>query len=519
LASDRAEEHYKRGLSLRRLNQFDQALEAFNAAVALDPAFAEAHNARGIVLASVGRAQDALVCFDRALEIKPDYAECCNNRGIVLQELGRLDAALDSFDDALALKPDNARVHNNRGTVLSELQRWDDSVTAYERAIALDPSYAEAFYNRGLVLHDLRHLGDALASFDKAIALRGDYVQAHHNRGAVLQDLLLPEEAIGAYAAAIRLSPDDADPPAESYANQAYCYLQMGRFEDGWRLHEWRKKLPRPIGNRSFTQPLWLGREDLSGKALFVHWEQGFGDTIQFCRYAKLLTSMGAHVTMSVQDPLYRLLSQFRPDLDIIREAEVAEQFDYHCPMMSLPLALRTTLQTIPATQRYISSDPTLRQRWEGRLPAPTRPRIGLAWSGSAAHKNDRNRSVALDLLAPLFSADANWISLQYGAGSSPHPKLQRFAGLLQDFADTAAVIDCLDLVITVDTSVAHLAGAMGKPAFVLLPFNSDWRWLLEHHDSPWYPSIRLFRQRRAESWASVILRVGEAVVKFIEHG
>jgi tetratricopeptide (TPR) repeat protein len=516
LSTESAEDHYKRGLSLRRLNQFDQALEAFDTAIALDPALAEAHNARGITLAGLGQAKDALTSFDRALAIKPDYAECWNNRGIILQELGEFNAALASFDQALALKPDSARVHNNRGTVLGELQRWNDSVTAYEKAVALDPSYAEAFYNRGLALHDLCRLEDALLSFDKAIALRGDYAQAHHNRGAVLQDLLLPDEAIRAYAAAIRHNPGGVEFHAESYANQAYCYLQIGHFEDGWRLHEWRKRLPRPVGHRSFAQPLWLGSEDLSNKTLFVHWEQGYGDTIQFCRYGRLLEATGARVIMSVQDPLYRLLTQLQPQIEILREAEVPQRFDYHCPMMSLPLALRTTPQTIPVTPRYLSSDPSLRESFEVRLPARTRPRIGIAWSGSAAHKNDRNRSIDPDVLAPLFAADAQWVSLQYNAES--HPKLHSLAGPWRDLADTAAVIDSLDLVVTVDTSVAHLAGAMGKPAFVLLPFNSDWRWLLQRDDSPWYPSLRLFRQNYAESWESVIPRVGEAIRKFIDR-
>jgi tetratricopeptide (TPR) repeat protein len=514
LAAETAEGHYKRGVSLRSLNEFERALEAFDAAIALDQSFAEAHNARGIALACVGRALEALAAFDHALEIKSDYAECSNNRGIVLQELNRFDAALASFDEALVLKPDDARVHNNRGTVLAELQRWGDSIAAYERAIALNPAYAEAFYNRGLALHDLGRFEEALTSFDEAIALRDDYAQAHHNRGAVLQDMLRPKEAIDAYAKAIHFNPDRA----ESYANQAYCYLQLGRFDDGWRKHEWRKKLPIPIGDRAFSQPLWLGDEDLSNKTVFVHWEQGYGDTIQFCRYGRLVESLGARVVMSVQDPLYRLLSQLRPQIEMLRAAEVPQHFDYHCPMMSLPLAMRTTVQTIPATPRYLTADPELRKGFEARLPAPTRPRVGIAWSGSATHKNDRNRSIDPDLLAPLFSADAEWISLQYDAGAPPHPKLRYATDHWQDFADTAAVIDCVDVVVTVDTSVAHLAGAMGKPVFILLPFNSDWRWLLQREDSPWYPSARLFRQKQNESWGDVILRAHAALLQLIHQ-
>jgi len=503
-----AQLHYERGLSLQRSGDPVQAMRAFDAAIAINPGFAEAHNSLGIALASLGRHEDALVSFDRALTLKPDYAEGHNNRGIVLQELGRLDAALASFDQAIALKPDNARAHNNRGTALNELRRPGDALIGYETAIALDPAYAAAFYNRGVALHDLGRFDEALASFDRAIALRPDYAEAHHNRGAVLQDMLCLDEAIGAYAAAIRIHPERA----ESYANQAYCYLQTSRFEEGWRLHEWRKQLPVPVGNRTFPRPLWIGREDISNRTLFVHSEQGFGDTIQFCRYGRLLKALGANVVMSVQEPLQRLLAQLRPEIDIIGQGETPAHFDYHCPMMSLPLALATTLTTIPAEPRYLVADAGLRENWEARLPAPNKPRIGIAWKGSAAHKNDRNRSIDLDVLAPLFTAAAHWLSLQYDHVPSPsYPQLVSFAGQWRDFADMAAVIDGLDLVITVDTAVAHLAGAMGKPVFILLPFNADWRWLLERDDTPWYPSARLFRQNRGEPWTAVIKRVSVA--------
>jgi Tfp pilus assembly protein PilF len=523
LSTDTAEDHYKRGLSLQTPDSYDQALEAFDAAIAIDPGYAEAHNCRGIALVGLQRSNEALGSFRNALALKPDYAECHNNLGIVLQDLGHPDDAIASFDKAIALKPNNARVHNNRGTALGDLQRTNEALSSYDKAIALNPSYAEAFYNRGMALHDLVRFDDALANFDHAIALRPGYAEAHHNRGAVLQDLLRLDEAIVAYGSAIRLYPERA----ESYANQGYCYLQMGYFKEGWRLHEWRKKLSVPVGNRSFPQPLWLGSEDISGKTLFVHWEQGFGDTIQFCRCTKLLKAKGANVVMSVQEPLYRLLTQMSPEIKIIHQDEVPARFDYHCPMMSLPLALGTTLPTIPAERRYISSDRQLRRTWEDRLPArTTEPRVGLAWRGSPTHKNDRNRSIDLNALARLFHPDCHWISLQYDGEQSDAsmiggaiwpPQLIFCTGLWTDFADTAAVIDCLDLVITVDTSVAHLAGAMGKPVFVLLPFNSDWRWLLKRDDSPWYPSVRLFRQDHAESWPDVISRVHQATSLFVQ--
>jgi tetratricopeptide (TPR) repeat protein len=516
--TESAEAHYKRGVCLQNLGNYDHALKAFDAAIALNPSYAEAYNYRGIVLVILERHHDALTSFNKAVALKPDYAECHNNLGIVLQDLGHFDEALASFDRAIALKPDNARAHNNRGAALSDLRRIDDALISYEEAIALDPSYAEAFYNRGMVMHDAKRFDHALASYDKAIALRPDYAEAHHNRGAVLQDLLRLDDAIGAYDKAIKLRPERA----ESYANQSYCYLQMGRFENGWPLHEWRKRLQTPVGARAFAQPLWLGQEDISNKTLFVHWEQGFGDTIQFCRYGKLLKAVGTDVVMSVQEPLYQLLTQMSPEIGIINQTEVPKSFDYHCPMMSLPLALATTLTTIPAERRYIFSNERLRQTWDARLPAKTKPRVGVAWRGSATHKNDRHRSLDLDVLAALFSADAHWVSLQYSSG---HPEeasfgpldLVSYAGMWKDFADAAALIDCLDLVITVDTSVAHLAGAMGKPVWILLPFNSDWRWLLHRDDSPWYPSARLFRQKPSESWEHVISRVRAAFLEFIQ--
>ena len=502
-------------MSLWKAGRNDQALAALSDAIGLNPGYAEAYNCRGIVLVSIGRPHDALLSFNRALELKPEYAECHNNLGIVLQDLGRLDEALVSFDKATGLKPDNARAHNNRGTTLGELRRSGDALISYDRAIALAPTYAEAFYNRGLALHDLRRFDEALASFDRAILLRADYAEAHHNRGALLQDMQRVADAVDAYGAAIRLRPDRI----ESRVNQSYCYLQTGRFAEGWMLHEWRRQLPGTLAGRTFPQPSWLGREDVTNKTLFVYWEQGFGDTIQFCRYARALKDRGANIIMSVQDPLYRLLAPMSPRIKVIHQADVPARFDYHCPMVSLPLAFGTLLQTIPSEPSYISSDDRLRQNWEERLPAKSKARIGIAWKGSAAHRNDRYRSIDIDLLAPLFSTDAHWVSLQHDGRhpTSPSPSLlASHDGHWEDFADTAALIDCLDLVVTVDTSVAHLAGALGKPVFVLLPFNSDWRWLLHRDDSPWYPSARLFRQSQTEPWQDVILRVGAAVSEFI---
>jgi len=519
LKPDDAEAYYKHGSALRELKRFDEALAAFDKAIALQPDYAEAYNGRGIVLANLKRFDDALVGFDKAIALKPDYAGAYNNRANVLQDLERYAEALASFDKALALQPDNARVYNNRGDTLWDLKRPDDALASYGKAIALKPDFAEAYYNRGIALQELKHFDDALAAFAKAIALRPDYAEAFNNRGVLLQDLRRPDEAVADYNKAIALTPDYA----EMHVNLAYCLLQMGRFEQGWRLHEWRKRTEKPVGNRSFPQPPWLGGEDVANKTLFVHWEQGLGDTIQFCRYGKLLKSRGAKVVMSVQEPLYRLLRQMSPDIEIVKHDEVPAAFDYHCPMMSLPLAVGTTLEDLSSEQRYIFADGQLRKTWDVRLPPQTKPRIGIVWSGSAKHKNDRNRSIDLPALAPLFSIDAHWISLQKELRHDKAALLQQLRQIvfygdeLSDFSDTAAVIDLLDLVITVDTSVAHLAGAMGRPVWILLPYNSDWRWLSGRDDSPWYPTARLFRQHDVRSWENVIARVHAALLDVVQ--
>jgi tetratricopeptide (TPR) repeat protein len=511
--------YYDSGSALRDQRRFDAALAAFDQAIALKPDYAEAYNSRGIVLANLNRFDEALIAFDRAIALKPDYAEAYNNGALVLHSLGRLAEALAGFDKALALQPDNARLYNNRGDTLQGLKRVDDALASYDKALALKPDYAQAHYNRGTMLKDLRRLDEALDGLDRAIALKPDYAAAYNNRGIAMQDLKRLDDALGSFDKAIALIPDSA----EFHANQAYCLLQMGRLEQGWRLHEWRKRTEMPVGNRSFQQPLWLGKEDIANKTVFAHWEQGLGDTIQFCRYGKLLRARGARVVMSVQEPLHRLLRQLGPDIEVVNHNQVPAAFDYHCPLMSLPLAFETTVASIPSEQRYISADRELSKAWLVRLPPPAKPRIGIVWSGNAKHKNDRNRSIDLPALAPLFSPDAHWISLHQelrdgdAASLAQLRQIAFYGNELKDFADTAALIDLLDLIITVDTGVAHLAGAMGKPVWILLPYNSDWRWLSARDDSPWYPTARLFRQGDGESWQQVIACVRDALHDFIQ--
>jgi tetratricopeptide (TPR) repeat protein len=513
--------YFKRGSDLRSRGRINEALSCFETALSLRPDYAEAHNSRGIVLASLDKLDSALSSFEHAIALKVDYAEAINNRGLVLQSLGRLDEALISFNAAIALRPDNAPAHNNLGVVLRDLKRLDEALVSCDKAVALKSDYAGAYYNRGTIFQDLMQPDRALASYERAVALKPDYAEAYTNMGVVFQELRRPGDALIAFDQAIGTG---RAPAAEVNTNRSYALLQLGHFEQGWLLHEWRKKLVPPVGLRSFSQPAWLGAEDIANKRLFVYSEQGLGDTIQFCRYAKMLKAQGADVVMSVQEPLYRLLKQLSPDVQIINQGSVPECFDFHCPLMSLPFALGTTEETIPVAARYIFPDEQLREEWLARLPkSNNKLRIGIVWSGNTKHKNDRNRSIDLSVLAPLFSIDASWISLQKDLTQGSALLLGRFpqvtscGGLLDDFLDTAAVVDLLDLVITVDTSVAHLAGAMGKRVWILLPFNSDWRWLLGRDDSPWYPTARLFRQFRINSWDGILRRVQAELYNFVK--
>jgi hypothetical protein len=299
----------------------------------------------------------------------------------------------------------------------------------------------------------------------------------------------------------------------------------MGHFEHGWRLHEWRKKLPEPIAARSYSQHLWLGEEDIAGKILFIWPEQGFGDTIQFCRYAKLAEARGAKVVMSVQQPLRGLLQTISPTIQIIGPDEVPTDFDYHCPLMSLPLAFRTVLSNIPANIPYLKCDIEKSLFWKQKLGEKHKLRVGLVWSGGFRPNQpelwsvNNRRNIPLPKLSALNNPAIEFYSLQKGQPAESElgelmlsnwggPHIADFANALSDFSDTAALVENLDLIISVDTSTAHLAGALGKPVWILNRFDSEWRWLLDRVDSPWYPSVRLYRQEKAGDWDTVVQRI-----------
>jgi len=465
--------------------QGKMTLSALQKAAELLPEDANIHNDFGVALYGQGRFKDAEENYLRALKIKSDFAEAHSNLGQTLEELGQFDEAVASYRLALEINPDLPVTQSNLGNALHTIGINDEAVECCHRALELKPDYAYAHSNLGNSLHDLGQLDDAVASYRRALEILPDYSTAHYNLGT--------------------------------------CLLSSGMLSEGWLEFEWRWLTPQLINDRrDFVQPQWRG-EKAEGQTLLIHAEQGFGDTLQFCRYAPLAASRGLRVILIVQPPLFRLLSQL-PDIDlVIKSGDELPPFDLHCPMLSLPLAFGTTMATIPNISPYLQANKVQVEAWHTRLAAlPEKGcRIGLVWAGNPrsefpqAAATDRRRSMPLEQLTPLFELSGiNIFSLQKG-GTESHRNypLNDFMDEMNDFADTAALIANLDLVISVDTAVAHLAAALGKPVWILNRYDSCWRWFRERQDSPWYPSVRLFRQPKPGDWQSVIEKVVEELV------
>jgi tetratricopeptide (TPR) repeat protein len=500
---------HQRGDHAAAIRQIDLALKR-------NPDDAFALNNRGNALHALKRHEEALASYDRALAIWPDYDDARCNRGAALHELKRYEEALTSCDGTIARQPDYAEAHSNRGNTLRALKRYEEALASCDRAIALQPDFADAHCNRGNALHELKRFEEALASYDRALAGQPNDAKALTNRGVTLQNLKRFDEALASYERAIAVGPDYV----EAHYQDAMCRMQIGDFKRGWEKHEcrWESEQLRNA-KRNFTQPLWLGSDEIKGKTVLLHAEQGFGDTIQFCRYVPFVVERAAHVILEVQRPLHELMSTLPGGARIVSRDEKLGDFDVHCPLLSLPLAFGTMLGTIPSETPYLRASAEAAANWHNRLGPSSRPKIGLAWSGSPEHQNDRNRSIPLSsLLSVLTSCNATYVSLQRDVRAGDEILLQsqsdllHFGDALKNFSDTAALMANLDLIISVDTGVAHLAGALAKPVWVLLPFMPDWRWLLDRQDSPWYPTARLFRQDETREWDGVVGRVRAAL-------
>lgn len=429
---------------------------------------------------------------------------------IGLHQQGRLDEAAQGYRRTLELDPGHAPALNFLGLVACQQGDAERAVELIGKATVLDPGQPGFFSNLGLALHETGRRGEAVEACDRAIALDPQCVEAFSNRGNSLWNLGRREEALASYASALAIQPDHA----QTHWNEGFLRMQLGQFEAGWVKQEWRWKLERTRGDwRGFTAPLWLGKEDLAGRTILLYAEQGLGDTIQFCRYAKLVAARGAKVVLEVQKPLKTLLATVEGASSVIARGEPLQPFDFQCPLLSLPLSFGTTLQTIPAEPAYLKCDPAAVAQWREKIGPRMRPRVGLVWNAAGAHK-----SIPLEQMLGLVTPDKEFFSLQNEVSAADQALLdtrgvrQLTAGL-RNFAD-APLASLMDVVVTVDTSMAHLAAALGRPVWMFLPWNPEWRWLLEREDSPWYPTMRLLRQDAPGGWAGPLARAKDELAK-----
>ncbi len=492
-------------LQCHQAGHLTEAEMLYRQVLALNCGHADALHLLGVVAYQTARHDLAADMIGQAIAIDAGQALYYSNLGNVFAALRRLDEAVACCRRALALKPDYAEAHNNLGIVLAEQGLLEEAVACYRRALALRPDYPEAFNNLGIALKDQGSLDEAVACCRRAADLWPRYAEAHNNLGNALEQQGRLDEAADGYRAAIGFKPDYP----VAHTNLAMLLLARGDMAAGWAEYEWRWRQPGMAADRrSFAPPQWRG-EAAAGRTLLIHAEQGFGDTLQFCRYATLAAASGLRVILEVQAPLVRLLRSLAGVEMVVARGEELPAFDLHCPMLSL--ALGTTVTTIPAAAAYLHADKLQVAAWRARLAAMATQglRVGLVWAGGrrthspSLAATDRRRSMPPDRLAPLFElSGVHFFSLQKGGPAAPaNFPLTDFMEEMGDFADTAALIANLDLVISVDTAIAHLAAALGKPVWLLNRFDSCWRWLRQREDSPWYPTLRQFRQTQPGDW------------------
>ncbi|CEN56281.1 tetratricopeptide repeat protein [Candidatus Methylopumilus turicensis] len=556
LTPDFASAYSNRGDALQATNQLQAAIDSYNQAIDLNPDYFEAYSNRGNALQSLKQYQEAIASYEKAIRLNPHFAEAYSNQGNVLQELKQFETAVASYDQAIRLNPNYFEAYSNRGNALRKAKFYDIAIASHAQAIKLNPNYAEAYCNRGNVYLALSNLDQAIVDFNKAINLKPQFFEAYSNRGRAylerrqydkaMADLdkalsinphyipalihrgntikdLKPinstsaKQAMANYDKAINIDPEFAD----AYFNKALLKLLLGEYEEGWALYEWRWK-GGDLALRNFSQSLWLGDTAIKDKIILIHVEQGLGDAIQFCRYIAMVEGLAPkQIILEAPEAIISLLSTLKNEVTLIKQGDAIPEFDLHCPMMSLPHAFKTNVSSIPAEIPYVFAEKNKTKEWRDKLGLKSPLKIGLVWSGSTTHKNDHNRSLLLKQLTPLLDLPFEFHSLQKEIRPNDLDTLNALKQIhqhqdaLNDFSDTAALIENMDLVISVDTSVAHLAGVLGKKVFILLPFAPDYRWMLDRSDSPWYPTATLFRQPEIDDWKSVIHQVRLALHDF----
>ncbi len=503
------------GRRLHQQGRLSDAQSLYAQVLAREPRNAEALQLMGL-LAIQGRNPAAAVdLLSQALQAAPHVAGIYSNRAVALAALDRLDEALADYDRAIALQPDFPETYVNRANALARLGRLGDALLGYEAALALRPDHAAAALGRADILGHLGRHEDAAAAYDLAAGLNSANPVAHYNRGNVLRVLRRTEEAIAAYDRAVELDRDFA----VAHHNRAFCLLQRGDFAEGWRAYEWRRRCPTFDDPRYGLDRLWTGEQSLAGKTLYVFPELFLGDMLQFCRYAVSAERLGARVVLGAPASMHELLQTLSPSLELIAEDAAPAAFDYQIPLLSLPGAFGADLSTLPGETAYLRADPGRAAKWKARI-GEQGLRIGVVWQGSTLpYALPLQRSYPLAALYGISQVPGvRLVSLQKHNGLDQLERLPASMAVEtlgddfdpgpQAFVDTAAAMTCCDLVIAMDTSAAHLAGALGVPTWLALPYVADWRWLADRDDSPWYPSMRLFRQEARGDWAGVFARM-----------
>jgi len=499
------------GTTLQQQGRLEEALKALDKAVQLKPEDAELWINLGNVLAELGRPADALLAFQHVLKLNPRHWDAAYRSGFLLHRLGRPAEALFYFDLSDRLQPNQAAILEMRAITLHKLKRFEEALADNRRAHVLNPENADTCNNIGAILQLLGRDQEALPWFDRALELRPDYIVAFTNKASSLQQFHRFDEAFAIYHHMKTIDPGNA----QADWDLSLLHMLTGNFEAGWAGREARWKAHSVVYPK-LSEPMWLGKESIEGKTILICSDEGLGDSIQFARYVPMVAARGARVILVVDDAMYPLLSALSGvGQSFSKSASMLPAFDMHCPMSSLPLALGTRLDTIPSDISYLPAPAESRvQSWEDRLGSHNKLRVGLVWSGNPNHSNDHNRSVPLRTLSRILDVDASFVSLQKDLRSGDEAALREWTDIidltadLADFNETAALVSCLDLVITVDTSVAHLAAALGRATWILLPYLPDYRWLLNRDDSPWYPTVRLFRQTATREYADVLDRV-----------
>jgi Flp pilus assembly protein TadD len=491
-------------------------IQSLQRAIAQNPQDFQAHYHLAHALAAAGRFEEAFAEFEKTLSLNPGYAEAANDLGVLLASHKQWDRAVAALRRAAAANPDYLEAWNNLGNALKETGQLKESAEAYRRTTQLRPDTPQLLEQFAMALSANWEMDEAIATWRKVVAMQPQSVDALVNLGTALHRDGKVDEAIQIYRQGVALKPD----LPLAHLNLSLLQLLLGDFKNGWEEHEWRWKVLKTfIPDPPFSQMMWDG-SDLQGRRILLHPEGGYGDTIQFVRYAPLVAARGGQVVVGCVPELFRLLQTVEGISELDLAGPALPVFQVHCPMLSLPRVLKTTAETIPAKIPYIFADAHLSERCRKMMPrADGRLKVGLVWSGRAEYDNDFNRSLLLKKYLPLSKIPrVMFFSLQKGPSSKQVEELKSqwpvidWTSELTDFADTAALIDNLDLVVTVDTAMAHLAGAMGKRVWILLPHMPDWRWLLGRDDTPWYPTMRLFRQDRAGDWETPIGRVAKAL-------